>query len=487
MARDDLDLFRGDNKGYKPHYWLKKLKGTMAHDAVDAARLWKFENGLASGAPAEVWFEALPAAEKMTWVELMKAFKKKWPVPVEMAATKEELIDRIKSTILRAEDLGKTVGPPGDEMTAHQRWVADMRPLVEDIGDPTMLLRRDVRETLPLEVRSLLPAQGLTTWDKFFAAVDGIEVVSIRDELERSARATGARDARAEEDAALWTLIPGFQAYLASTSGPQYQGYRATPAPRVTYPSVLTPQRAPTTPQQPMTQPAAYRQPLLSPSQPPVTPQRGAPPHMTQAQMLASPGNPFAPATYQHPTPTRFMQQLMLASPGSPSNGRVGARNSLGGDPAKDLAIAKRAAATPRTYPATAAGVQLYQTDMSAWDVTYGASTANAPDYAMFPLSPGTLPAGSKECWTCGLIPNPPHFGAAKCRASGSNTVPQREYNMRVFIGNTLFLPGERTPRFSSVAQIEADTYNPMGVYDVHQMLFEEQEEPEQGNGEGPA
>ncbi|KAJ6540209.1 hypothetical protein DFH09DRAFT_1396398 [Mycena vulgaris] len=277
MARDDLDLFRGDNKGYKPHYWLKKLKGTMAHDAVDAACLWKFENGLASGAPAEVWFEALPAAEKTTWVELMKAFKKKWPVPVEMAATKEELMDRIKSTILRAEDLGKTVGPPGDEMTAHQRWVADMWPLLEDIGDPTMLLRRDVRETLPLEVRSLLPAQGLTTWDKFFAAVDGIEVVSIRDELERSARATGARDARAEEDAALWALIPGFQAFLASTSGPQYQGYRATSAPRVTYPSAPTPQRAPTTPQQPVAQPAAYRQPLQSPSQPPVTPQRAVP------------------------------------------------------------------------------------------------------------------------------------------------------------------------------------------------------------------
>ncbi|KAJ7106153.1 hypothetical protein C8R44DRAFT_886052 [Mycena epipterygia] len=472
MAQDDLDLFRGDNKGYKPHYWLKKLKGTMAHDAVDAARLWKFENGLVSGAPAE----------------LMKAFKKKWPVPVEMAATKEELMDRIKSTILRVEDLGKTVGPPGDEMTVHLRWVADMRPLVEDIGDPTMLLRRDVRETLPLEVRSLLPSQGLTTWDKFFAVVDEIEVVSIRDELERSARATGARDARAEEDAALWALIPGFQAYLASTSGPQYQGYRAAPAPRVTYPPTLTPQRAPTTPQQPLAQPAAYRQPLQSPSQP-VTPQRGVPPHMTQAQMLASPGNPFVPTPHQQhtPAPTRFMQQLMLASPGSPSNGRVGAHNSLGGDPAKDLAIAKRAAATPRTYPVTAAGVQLYQMDMSAWDATYGASTGNAPDYATFPLSPGTLPVGSKECWTCGLIPNPPHFGAAKCRASGSKTVPQREYNVRAFIGNTLFPPGERTLRFSSVTQIEADTYNPMGMYDVHQMLFEEQEEPEQGNGEGPA
>ncbi|KAJ6522543.1 hypothetical protein DFH09DRAFT_1330516 [Mycena vulgaris] len=49
-----------------------------------------------------------------------------------------------------------------------------MRPLVEAIKDPTMLLKSDVRKTLPLEVRAVLPRTGLTTWDKWFDAVEAL-------------------------------------------------------------------------------------------------------------------------------------------------------------------------------------------------------------------------------------------------------------------------------------------------------------------------
>ncbi|KAJ7179792.1 hypothetical protein C8R46DRAFT_1325627 [Mycena filopes] len=129
-----LELFRGDARGEKPHYWLKKLQATMAYDAKDEAKLYRFEMGLAPGTTAEKWWDKLDAADKATWKTLMVAFKKKWPAPVEADETPEELKVRIKSTILRSEDLGKLVGPPGDEMSAHLRWVADMKPLVETIN-----------------------------------------------------------------------------------------------------------------------------------------------------------------------------------------------------------------------------------------------------------------------------------------------------------------------------------------------------------------
>ncbi|KAJ6555504.1 hypothetical protein B0H10DRAFT_1967778 [Mycena sp. CBHHK59/15] len=48
-----IELFRGDGRGDKPHYWLKRLQGAMAHDAVDAAKLYRFEMGLVPGAAAE--------------------------------------------------------------------------------------------------------------------------------------------------------------------------------------------------------------------------------------------------------------------------------------------------------------------------------------------------------------------------------------------------------------------------------------------------
>ncbi|KAJ6528698.1 hypothetical protein B0H10DRAFT_260315 [Mycena sp. CBHHK59/15] len=315
-----LDLFRGDSRGEKPHYWLKKLQGTMSYDTKDEARLYRFEMGLAPGTTAEKWWEQLDRKEKATWADLMTAFKKKWPVPKEAVETPEELRGRIKSTILRSEDLGKLVGPPGDEMYAHLRWAADMRPLVETINDPTMLLKSDVRATLPLEVRATLPRAGLTTWEKFFDAIETLDSEAIQDELERSGKHKrhGFPDISREIDAfdpdgtsaelhahitALRAAMPdSFDALMLS---PQTRHTASAPAPRMTYTRAThtsTPQQhTPALQYQNTSQ--QYRQTAH-----PVTPQRAAPPHMPQMQ-YTSPGNPFAPSPYQGPTtPTPMLE-----------------------------------------------------------------------------------------------------------------------------------------------------------------------------------
>ncbi|KAJ7114205.1 hypothetical protein C8R43DRAFT_1138497 [Mycena crocata] len=494
-----LELFRGDARGEKPHYWLKKLQGTMDYDLKEAAKLYRFEMGLAPGTAADKWWGKLSQAEKTSWEELMKAFKKKWPVPMEAEESPEELKTRIKSTILRSEDLGKLVGPPGDEMYAHLRWVTDMRPLVEALNDPTMLLKSDVRATLPLEIRSLLPPTGLDTWEKFFTAVETVDSERVQDELERSGRhkRQGVPDVNREIDgfdpdrpgAELMQHITTLMAQFPELHRSPQNSW-ISPAPRTTYPRApltnTAQQRPPASPYQAQPRQTPYG---------PTTPQRGPPPHMPQMQQAPanwqSPNNPFEMTPAQNAmAASRFMQTLLQATPSSPSAGRSG-RNSIGGDPIKDLSIAKRAVANPRTFPATPAGVQQYQGALSTWDTTYTGPNAPAPDYATFPLTPGTAPAGSKECWTCGLVTDPPHFGITKCRATGATQVPQRESNVRALVGNALFPPGARTPgRFQSgVSQIvdELEGYNALGMYDVHQILFDEQEDPESGNGEGLA
>jgi hypothetical protein len=424
---------------------------------------------------------------------------------VEAEESPEELKTRIKSTILRAEDLGKIVGPPGDEMYTHLRWAADMRPLIDTLNDPSMLLKSDVRATLPLEIRSVLPASGLDSWDKFFTAVETVDSEHVQDEIERNARfrrhgipnigaeTTGFDPERS--GAELYAHIQALMANMPPIDAPLPPW--TPPVPRTTYPRAMSnspqPQRSPT----PNVQYRAPQRPAPSQSYEPMTPQRGAPPHMPQMQhapanwQMQSPANPFVATLTQDNTPaTRFVARL-LQTPSSPSAGRSN-RNSLGGDPIRDLALARWAAANPRTYPASAAGVQQYQADVAAWETCYSGPNAPAPDYATYPLTPGTMPAGSKECWTCGLVTSPPHYGVAKCHESGATQIPIKESNVRALIGNTLFPPGARTPgRFQSgVSQIETDEmegYNALGMYDVHQMLFEEQEEPESGNGEGRA
>ncbi|KAJ7665818.1 hypothetical protein B0H14DRAFT_2658402 [Mycena olivaceomarginata] len=452
-----LELFRGDARGEKPHYWLKKLQGTMNFDTKEAEKLYRFEMGLAPGTVADKWWKnVVTVAEKASWAELMKAFAKKWPVPVEAEESPEELKARIKSTVLRAEDLGKIVGPPGDEMYAHLRWAADMHPLIDALNDPSMLLKSDVRATLPLEIQSVLPASGLDSWEKFFTAVETVDSERVQDEIERNAR---------------------FRRQGIPNIGAETTGFDPDRSGAELYAHI---------------QALMYRAPRPAPAQSyePTTPQRGAPPHMPQMQhapanwQVQSSANPFVATPTQDNSPaTRFMARL-LQTPGSPSAGRSN-RNSLGGDPIRDLALARRAAANPRTYPG-------YQADVAAWEARYSGPSAPAPDYATYPLTPGTMPAGSKECWTCRLVTSPPHYGVVKCRESGATQIPMKESNVRALVGNTLFPPGARMPgRFQSgVSQIETNEmegYNALGMYDVHQMLFEEQEDPESGNGEGRA
>ncbi|KAJ6591972.1 hypothetical protein B0H10DRAFT_1960647 [Mycena sp. CBHHK59/15] len=111
-----LELFRGDARCDKPHYWLRKLQGSMAYDAKDEEKLHRFAMGLAPGTHADKWWTGLDAKDKVSWADVVKAFGKKWVVPVEAEESPEELKSRIKRTILHSADLGKLVGPPGDEI-----------------------------------------------------------------------------------------------------------------------------------------------------------------------------------------------------------------------------------------------------------------------------------------------------------------------------------------------------------------------------------
>ncbi|KAJ6488704.1 hypothetical protein DFH09DRAFT_1105562 [Mycena vulgaris] len=243
-------------------------------------------------------------------------------------------------------------------------------------------------------------------------------------------------------------MLETFEVLMLSSS----QSQSPAPAPHVKY--LCAPTSAPHQGPYQNTVPA-YRQAVH-----PAMTQCQAPPHMSNWQ---STGNPFTPSTsLTNTAPNRFAQALIDSSP-SLSKG-CGTRNLLGGNPVKDLVIAKHAAAALRTYYTTPAGVQQYQTDLAAWDATFAPSTGCAPDYTMFPLTPGILPVGSKECWSCGQITNPPHFGTTKCQQTGSTLVLQHESNVHALINNALFPPGECTPN----------------CY----MLFEEQEDLESGKME---
>ncbi|KAJ7750672.1 hypothetical protein DFH07DRAFT_961270 [Mycena maculata] len=187
----------------------------------------------------------------------------------------------------------------------------------------------------------------------------------------------------------------------------------------------------------------------------------------------------FAGSTARPSLPNAFTKSL-LSTPGSPSTGRS-RPTTLSGNPVGDVDLARHLTQQPRMYPSDAAGLQRYTVDMASWVAQNG--NPSSPDYSTFPFTPGTAAPGSRECFRCGVLTNPPHFGTRSCEALNGVAVPQREQNVRSIIGNILYPQGQRTPG-ARIAQIhEAPSYDLFGGFDPDQPLFEEESE----NGEEPA
>ncbi|KAK7061174.1 hypothetical protein R3P38DRAFT_2494212 [Favolaschia claudopus] len=440
------ELFRGDCTAEQAQVWLRTLEGTFTEATKEETKLYKFERSVYPGGAAEKWLTDLPDAEKADFKTLVKAFDKKWPMPKYVARPQTLVINEIKTNKLRLEDVGQVVkDKDGTEVLSHQAWAQRTRKLLADIpnGDPGMLLMEHVRDGLPVAVRKLIPpATALETWEKWLAAVEAIDLHSINDLREEHAIST--------QNEATFTQI----AHALNTT------HMLSPG--------RTPPRAPSTPyavnavrhtqtdfrqvnQRPTTPP---RYTSFNPS----TPQRGPPPHMMTSDNTFGGGSTVRPMN-------SFTRNLMQF-PQSPSAGRGGPA-SLGGDPAKDAELARCLHDNPRLYPNDQAGIQRYGTDYAAW--------SNGPrDYKLFPFSPGTAAPGSRECWRCGLRTSPPH-GAGHCPASAQ--IPALEYNVRRFVGQILFPPGQR----AGISQIIEVPYDPFGGRDPEQLLYDEEEA---GNGE---
>ncbi|KAK7012453.1 hypothetical protein R3P38DRAFT_2550213 [Favolaschia claudopus] len=435
------ELFRGDCTAEQAQVWLRTLEGTFTEATKEETKLYQFERSLYPGGTAEKWLDDVPAAEKTDFKKLVQAFNKKWPMPKYVARPQTLVINEIKTNKLRLDDVGQVVkDKDGTEVLSHQAWAQRTRKLLADIpnGDPGMLLMEHVRDGLPVALRKLIPftaGQPPDTWEQWLAAVEAIDLHSINDLREE--HATFAQLAHALGTTHM--LSPGRTPSRAPSTP-----YTANTV-RQTQPDFRQPSRRPTTPP---------RHTSFNPS----TPQRGPPPHM------AAPDSSFGGNSAFRPMNT-FTRNLMQ-QPQSPSAGRGGPA-SLGGDPARDMELAQSLRDNPRLYTNDQAGTQRYATDYASW-------LAGPRDYKLFPFSPGTAAPGSRECWRCGMRTSPPH-GAGHCSTSAQT--PSLEYNVRRFVGQTLYPPGQR----AGISQVIEVPYDPFGGRDPEQLLYEDEES---GNGE---
>ncbi|KAJ7847015.1 hypothetical protein B0H14DRAFT_2583864 [Mycena olivaceomarginata] len=182
-----VELFRGNCVAEKAHVWLRTLEGTWRYDTKEEEKLYQFEKGLHPGGQADEWFSELRAGEKSTWTALLAAFEKKWPKPKVTRRTMNVVIEELNTNVLHLHELGQYVkDADGTSVLSHVGWAETTRKLLTELPreDEAMMLRGNIRSTLPVAFRRLLNDTGLETWEKWLTAVENVPLDAIRDAIE---------------------------------------------------------------------------------------------------------------------------------------------------------------------------------------------------------------------------------------------------------------------------------------------------------------
>ena len=356
----EIALFKGtDRRKENPQNWLQRLEGArFKFDTVDAQRIYTFSKHLEYGSKADIWFKALIPADKDTWDHLEVAFHVKWPPLARAVPTMEELQTEFFALALKDEELGLKIGPvEGEQVYTHVDWALRVEALAGDIGDDKGLLIPSARLNLPVAVRTLLP-NDIATWPKFTAAVCDISLSRLTDESLRDRQLKAATNAI---DNLSVSSPPRFIPSAPQTHAPHapYQCLTSTPAVKPPSPA------PPTTPRQIPTTTTTPLRSQLAPTAYALTTPRALPPHMARPQL---------------PTPD---------SPLTNASGRW-------------ANLAQQAVKHNHPFPSTEKGKRDYAAAMVDWFAKYGESKADWSTEHV-PLSPGSSPLGSNECFTCGV------------------------------------------------------------------------------------
>ena len=454
-------LFRGDySAGEKPHIWFRQLEGKFNEETKLATKLYRFAKGLKPGRPAEVWYRALPLLQKADWDNFYTSFTARWPLPTIVEPSREEMLEKLNQTRLATEDVGVMIEKDGDRVYSHVVWAEEIRALVDALDDAKGHLIPQVRRGLPLSIRLTLPT-NLDTWQTFLAAVTSLSMDRLADQQENTEvirdnilQTMGVSGQHQYNVNAVTSKFAATNIYSSTRPTPAYAlktpaTQTIPPTPNITRQTYNPAQQwAPRTPSTPNNQRLGFGQQTNTPSGSFLSTNSTLHPN----SIFANQKIPFP----QTPTPNR-VQNLQMSN--------------------QDLA--RKAIAASSTFPDTPEGRANYMTALQAWEAVYPSTREVDFTTSPYPLTPGTDPLGSRECYSCGI-----HGHITREHDPAIPTINVREQQWRAFIGQNLYARGRID--YSSIAQINTTDEDPLSydpaIYNAGQLDFGE--EHDQGNGE---
>jgi hypothetical protein len=127
-------------------------------------------------------------------------------------------------------------------------------------------------------------------------------------------------------------------------------------------------------------------------------------------------------------------------------------------------------------HPRNTEGISLYNAQISLWQSTHGQSGKGPNETRPYPLTPGTVPVASGECWKCGHRTHHP----SPC---GNPPVPALETKWRS-IAQTIRKRAEAAMATTTNVNLVAEDSDTVHTYEADELAYLQQL-VNQGKGEG--
>lgn len=473
---NDFPFFSGEETDKeKPGSWLKCLERTWTTGTNNAMKIHDFAASLDVDSVAELWWDNLDATRKTTWADVKQEFKMEWPLSHVQDISAATRCDIMMSLKVKEEDLGKMEGEGRRKDYTHAIWADKVEPLWKQLNDKNGLLIPEVRSNLPQSLIDCLPEVPNINKD-FKVFLQAVHNAPIKKIMRRTGELKQLHDLEQQVSSLsqnTWTPpspMSKLTVQLASTS------FNQNSYPNYTCPTV--------TPAQTITTTITAHNPP-NPSTTYVPPYCHQTPPQTQSTLHQQPTpgsstpNPFNNNTTPRPN-NMFYQQLQQSHQMSPLAHKGNSQQ-----------LAQSAVSQSRVYMDDKTGHQNYIRDIMAWETTYRKDTMMMFTKDHLPLTPGTAPLGSQECYRCGKTGTPenPHIGAD---CPSPIRIPQCKGSWCSYINKILFPIGQcgniphnqsycKNPMITPVYTTDGEfiEYDPY-LYNIDNITFHDDQ---QGNG----
>ena len=314
---------------------------------TDNERVTHFSNHIVPNSYASNWLDTLTRNDLATLASIRAAFNTRWPPPKRPKFSWEEQMERIREQILREENIGKWIMPTN-------KWKADYGQNIwaNEVAKAAITMGDMTGFLIDCAVKgipNLLKDHLLcryNTWEEFKGDIRSITPHKIKQGKE-TLKHERTRDAE----------IAQLRAQISATA--------------VTLQTTIA--------------------------------------QLSNLHLSSASYNTCSPIPNQglHPLVTHFNfpnQHQPHSAPGPES----GSNWLLKRPPLTKELVLERIMAIPQR-PISNEGRQQYKADINAWHIAHGREAIPSLSWP-YPITPGTAPPGSGECFDCGMVTEPQHM-----------------------------------------------------------------------------